>query len=175
MTTRTNSSAGIRARNQLLDEQLADLLAQISADVLLAAARSEDATDPPDAEESWSVAQQLAHLGEFTAYFASELDRWVAGSQVVVGRTAETSAVRNDAVVQAPSRSLNELLSAVDDGCARLGAALARLDDHHLDAMTQNVTYGPEPLTAYLDRYVVGHKAAHLQQLGQTLDALTGP
>jgi hypothetical protein len=27
------------------------------------------------------------------------------------------------------------------------------------------VKYGPEPLSAFLDRYVTGHKAGHLDQL----------
>ncbi len=43
--------------------------------------------------------------------------------------------------------------------------ARARSTDDDLDAKTENVKYGPEPLSAFFDRYVVGHKAGHLDQL----------
>lgn len=48
----------------------------------------------------------------------------------------------------------------------QLLADLGRLGDEHLHAVTQNVKYGEQPLTAYLDRYVIGHKSAHRAQLG---------
>ena len=46
-----------------------------------------------------------------------------------------------------------------------LAAALELLVDDDVEAKTENVKYGPEPLTAFLDRYVIGHKAGHLDQL----------
>lgn len=37
-----------------------------------------------------------------------------------------------------------------------------------------NVKYGQDSLTAFLDRYVIGHKAAHVEQLRSTIAAVTG-
>ena len=39
------------------------------------------------------------------------------------------------------------------------------LSDDDVEAKTENVKYGPEPLSAFFDRYVIGHKAGHLDQL----------
>ena len=37
--------------------------------------------------------------------------------------------------------------------------------DDDVEAKTENVKYGPEPLSAFFDRYVIAHKAGHLDQL----------
>jgi hypothetical protein len=42
---------------------------------------------------------------------------------------------------------------------------LETLSDNDVDAKTENVKYGPEPLSAFLDRYVISHKSGHLDQL----------
>jgi len=142
----------LRAGNRRLDE------------ALLAEAESFDPDRLGDAPEGeWSAAQVLAHLGEFPAFFAGELRRWREDPSAVIGRTHEHP-VRL-AAVESPAEALGELVAAMRAAFAELAAALEPLTDDDVEAKTENVKYGPEPLSAFFDRYVIGHKAGHLDQL----------
>ena len=81
----------------------------------------------------------------------------------VVGRTHEHP-VRL-AAVASPAQGLSELMADMRAAFAELAAALEHLSDEDIEAKTENVKYGPEPLTAFFDRYVIDHKAGHLDQL----------
>jgi DinB superfamily len=118
-------------------------------------------TEAPEGE--WSAAQVLAHLGEFPRFFAGELRRWHDDPAAVIGRTIEHP-VRL-AAVQAPAEVLAELVAGMRAAFAELAEALDLLGDFDVEAKTENVKYGPEPLSAFFDRYVIGHKAGHLNQL----------
>ena len=142
----------LRSRNHFLDEEL------------LAEAEAFDPERLDEAPEGeWSAAQVLAHLGEFPRFFAGELQRWREDPTAVVGRTHEHPA--RLAAVSSPTDALNELMAAMRSAFAELAGALRTLSDDDLEAKTENVKYGPEPLSAFFDRYVVGHKAGHLEQL----------
>ena len=114
-------------------------------------------------EGEWSAAQVMAHLGEFPRFFAGELRRWHVDPSAVIGRTTEHP-VRL-AAITSPAEALGDLVANMRAAFAELAAALELLDDDDVEAKTQNVKYGAEPLTAFLDRYVTGHKAGHLDQL----------
>jgi hypothetical protein len=152
------SADDVRAENARLDEAL---LAEAQA---FEPARL---TDAPDGE--WSAAQVLAHLGEFPRFFAGELRRWYDDRSAVIGRTMEHP-VRL-AAVESLADALGELVAGMRAAFAELAAALEALSDDDVESKTENVKYGPEPLTAFFDRYVIGHKAGHLDQLR----ALAGP
>ena len=142
----------VRTENARLDEEL------------LAEARGFDPgrlTVAPEGE--WSAAQVMAHLGEFPRFFAGELRRWHADRSAVIGRTMEHP-VRL-AAIESPAEALDELVAGMRAAFAELAAALELLGDDDMDAKTENVKYGPEPLTSFFDRYVTGHKAGHLDQL----------
>jgi len=142
----------VRAENARLDA------------ALLAEAESFDParlTAAPDGE--WSAAQVLAHLGEFPRFFDGELRRWQADPAAVIGRTHEHP-VRL-AAVESPPAALDALVATMRAALADLAAALEPLTDDDVEAKTENVKYGPEPLSAFFDRYVLGHKAGHLEQL----------
>ena len=142
----------IRAENARLDEEL------------LAEAEAFDPaklTRAPEGE--WSAAQVLAHLGEFPRFFAGDLRRWHDDPSAVIGRTIEHP-VRL-AAVEAPADLLDELVAGMRSAFTELAAALELIGRDDADAKTENVKYGPEPLSAFFDRYVIGHKAAHLDQL----------
>ena len=142
----------VRAENRFLDEEL------------MAEAEAFDAERLDEAPEGeWSAAQVLAHLGEFPRFFAGELQRWRDDPTAVVGRTHEHP-VRL-AAVSSPAEAQSELMAAMRSAFADLAKALDTLSDNDVEAKTENVKYGPEPLSAFLDRYVVGHKAGHLDQL----------
>lgn len=142
----------LRSQNRRLDEELLEAASSVDPAHLHFA---------PDGE--WSLAQVLAHLGEFPRFFAGELARWRNDPGAVIGRTHEHPA--RLAAVADPSGQRDELAAAARESMAVLAEALERLTDADIEAPTQNVKYGPEPLSAFLDRYVVGHKAGHLDQI----------
>ncbi len=150
------SAAAVRHRNADLDTAVLALAETVPPDRLHAV--------PPGDE--WSPAHVLAHLGEFPLFFAAELRRWHGDRSAAVGRTHEhtgrLAAVSDGAVGPA---SLAELTSQIRAAFAALAEALELLADGDLAATMQNVKYGEEPLTAFLHRYVIGHKAGHLRQL----------
>jgi hypothetical protein len=146
------NAQAVRAENARLDE------------AILAEAEAFDParlTDAPEGE--WSAAQVLAHLGEFPRFFAGELRRWHDDPTAVIGRTMEHP-VRL-AAVESPVEALDELITGIRSAFAELAAALDLLGNFDVEAKTENVKYGLEPLSAFFDRYVIGHKAGHLDQL----------
>jgi len=142
----------IKARNRFYDEELLAEADLFDPDRL---------HEAPDGE--WSAAQVLAHLGEFPRFFAGELQRWRDDPTAVVGRTHEHSA--RLAAVESPTDTLSELMAAMRSAFAELARVLNTLSDDEVQAKTENVKYGPEPLAAFFDRYVIDHKAGHLEQL----------
>lgn len=146
------AAAELRAANGRLD---AELLAEA------------EGSDPaalhfaPDGE--WSLAQVLAHLGEFPCFFAEHLRRWRQDPSAVIGRTHEHP--QRLAAVADPKGQLEELVAAARKAFAVLAAELDGLTDDDLVAATENVKYGREPLAGFMERYVVGHKAGHLDQI----------
>lgn len=155
----------VRARNASLDADLRALTSQVPADVL--------GRDPGGGE--WTLAQLLAHLAEFPTFFAADLTRWLDDPSQPVGRTHDHP-TRLAAVEEAGDEELDGLRAEMDEAFTMLADVLEGLEDRHLQAETQNRKYGPEPLTTYLDRYVLRHKAEHVEQLRATLDAVTrGP
>lgn len=148
----------VRRRNAELDDRILSIVDLVDPALLHVLEHK------PEGEEAWSAAMVLAHLAEFPHFFATDLRRFLADPATPVGRTHEHPE-RLAAVAAAGERSLDELRSAVTAAFADLAAALDGLRDHHLAAPTNNRRYGAEPLTAFLDRYVLGHKQGHERQL----------
>jgi uncharacterized damage-inducible protein DinB len=154
----------VRRRNRELDRRLLELFDLVPAERL--------ADDPGGGE--WSLAQNLAHIAEFPGYFPRQLRLWLDGERTVVGRVAEHSADRNDAVPRACGRGLDDLRQQAEATFSALAAVPEDLTDEHLEQPMRNVKCGQESLTAFLDRYVIGHKAAHVEQPRSTIAAVTG-
>jgi uncharacterized damage-inducible protein DinB len=157
------SAEDVRRINAGLDAQLIERIERIEPDQLN--------LDPKNGE--WPLAQNLAHIGEFPRYFAADLRRWLADDSAEVGRTHE-EANRLQAIESAPARDPAELKDDVREAFSELTSALESLEDADLERTMQNRKYGPEPLTKFLDRYILGHKAAHVRQLDETLAAIAG-
>lgn len=138
---------------------------------LLAAAVALDPTrlDASAGDGEWTPRQTLGHLAEFPHFFAREIRRYLTDRTSVIGRTHEhpdrLAAVDEHSN---PRLDIEDLIGAILLAQADLVEALGRLTVADLDSLTQNVKYGEEPLRAFLDRYVIGHKAGHLKQLRGT-------
>jgi len=151
----------VRIANDELDERLRTLAAAIPAELLH--------KDP--GEGQWTLAENLAHIAEFSRFFAADLAAQLEHEGATVGRTHEHPG-RNAAIAAATSKSLDDLRECLDTAFAALADQLGQLRSEHLDRVGHNRKYGPEPLERFLDRYVLGHKAAHAQQLEMTINAV---
>lgn len=169
MTDDNDSEAGadrLRQRNRDLDTQLLDLVAQVPEAQLH--------TDPGDGE--WSLAENLAHIGEFPCFFAREIAAMLRADvdeDLEVGRTHEHPD-RVEAVAAAAGRNRDQLADAVATALDEMANTLRHVTDDDLQRTFTNRKYGAEPLIAYLERYVLGHKAAHVDQLRRTLRLVGG-
>lgn len=152
------TAASVRAANRTLDEELRAVMSRVTdAQLHLRTAPDE-----------WTVAEQLGHISEFPVCFATQLRAWRRDRSVPVGRTHE-SADRLAGVARAAGRDAGALHGEATAALAELEEALAELTDRDLASPTRNVKYGDEPLSAFLERYVIGHKRAHAAQLRATL------
>ena len=97
MTTRTfvpqpySSALELVRRNEELDDEL----------LTLAAAVPEEHLHDEFSDEGWTLAQHLGHLGEFPAFYARQLQEWLDGRRVVLGRVDEYDADYLDALERA--------------------------------------------------------------------------
>jgi hypothetical protein len=150
---RPANAAAVRELNASLDADLRTL------------AHTIDASGVPHGD-NWTSAQVVAHLAEMSGFFAEELERWLDDPTATIGRTHDhPSRLAAVAPTRVADTSPRTLQADLDRGLRRLAGALERLDDHDLDRATVNVKYGDEPMTAFLDRYILGHKRGHVDQL----------
>lgn len=150
-------------RNRQLDRRLRDLVTRARADRL---------RDEVGGGE-WSLAENLAHIAEFPRFFGRELAFVLdqPAIDVEVGRTHDHPE-RNAALAAAAGKGYEELAREISSALDDLGGVLDLLTDDDLRRVVVNRKYGPESLAAYLQRYVLGHKGAHVDQLGRTLAGL---
>ncbi len=146
--------------------ELCRLNSELDAGLLRLLTSASAAAMPAPAEGEWSVLQVAAHLAEFPRYFAADLRRWQRDPFAVVGRTHDHP-TRLAAVADANASQLGlaALTARAHAALEELAQALSTLSDDDLAAATLNVKYGREPLSAFLDRYVVEHKRGHIAQL----------
>lgn len=163
-TTTVSSAADAAQQNAELDRTILD------QEYPAALIHTQPPARPDDADP-WTVAEQLCHIAEFQRFFRSHLEAWLEDPAVEVGRTHEHEE-RLAAIETAAGRGPAELVSDIRAAADGLASTLAKLEDDHLTAPMNNVKYGSEPLTAFLDRYVIGHKRAHVEQLDVTLKAV---
>lgn len=150
------TAESVRTRNAELDRALLAEIEQIDPAQL----------HTPQGEGEWTLAELLGHLGEFPAFFAADLAQDLDAPGTEIGRTKEYPG-RLQAVAEAPQKELSQLRARITEAFAAMAATLARLQDADLKRTINNRKFGEEPMVVYLDRYVVGHKAEHLEQLQQ--------
>lgn len=155
------SADAVRAANAELDSRLRALAAAIPAERL----------DSDSGDGQWTLAENLVHIAEFCRYFAVDLTAQLEHEGATVGRTHEHPG-RLAAIALAKGRQLEELRTALDTALDTLAASLDGVRTADLDRIGSNRKYGPEPLRRFLDRYVLEHKAAHVQQLEATINAV---
>jgi uncharacterized damage-inducible protein DinB len=151
----------VRRLNRELDERLRALADEIQPEELH--------VDPCNGE--WTLAENLGHIAEFPRFFAPQVTAQLREDHPRVGRTHEHEE-RLAAIAQARERDLAELRADLAVSFDSFAGTLTELRDDDLTRVAENGKYGPETLSVFLDRYVIGHKAAHVRQLRETIDAV---
>jgi uncharacterized damage-inducible protein DinB len=151
----------------------------MSADEL--AARLESVTDalltevaslPSDlilwkpADDVWSVLEILCHVAEFVPYWTGQTLQITRQSGESWGRTHADPA-RLEAVRQAGSISLPEVMAAIRDGVQKSAAALRALHESDLaiEAMSRNPRWARQPASFLVEHLLIEHVEKHRSQV----------
>ena len=117
----------------------------------------------PETGEAWDRLNVLGHTAEMLAFWVSQLRRGLRGEPY--GRTEEGYRQRR-AGIDAREEERTLRLKA-DRGCGRLLSLLDRLDDADLDRELNSLPGRPTLVRDALERQLVGHLEAHVEQLVQ--------
>ena len=118
----------------------------------------------PDTGESWDRLHVLGHLAEFLPYWTRQL-RMAMLTGRPIGRGEAGYRARQTAIEGGSKRGERALRAGADAACGPLLRLLANLGPHDLDRDLVHDTRGPTTVREVLERYLVGHLEAHLDQL----------
>jgi len=119
-------------------------------------------------EAHWGPPEVLAHLAEMVPYWTGEIERVLAGASepVPFGRVA-TDTVRLSMLERDRSLPARELYDRTISSLERLGRRLATLTEVELARRGLHPRVGEMTVAALPDRFVIGHLAEHVAQLGE--------
>jgi hypothetical protein len=115
--------------------------------------------------------QNLAHIVEFMPYWADEIEKLVAKPGQNFGRTMQQEA-RLQAIQKHGRDSLEQIRAALPGSYARLEEVLESLKDSDLRLTGHHVKFGDETLEWFIEEFVTGHLANHLEQIKGCLAAV---
>jgi hypothetical protein len=125
------------------------------------------------ADGGWTLAETLAHIAEARQFFSQETRRVLATPGIPMGRTVEhPGRLQNiqDHGHDAPDALRSRLIVSHDDMLKTL-SGMANAD---LQLTGEHVRYGPQTLAVFIQRFMVEHDQAHVQQ-AQTLLTVDAP
>ncbi len=136
--------------------------------------RVEAGQEPPsrsEAEDDWTPAEILAHVGEMLPYWLAEIERVLAGSPepVPFGRTT-ADPIRTLTIDRDRTLPTAELYERLASGVERVSVRLLQLDDRQLARRALHPTQGEMPVEAIVERFLAGHLEEHAAQLTARLD-----
>jgi hypothetical protein len=134
----------------------------------LATAEADGLTDPdPGAEERWDAGQVWAHLSEFPTYWLGQLrviQEQPDAEPVPFGRT-KTDELRLASIEQYRMLPTTDLLERVQASLAEVRLALMSIPDAGWSREGRHSTLGVMPVSALVERFIVGHLEEHADQL----------
>jgi uncharacterized damage-inducible protein DinB len=127
----------------------------------------------PPTEGEWSVAELSAHSAEIYGYWAKQIDFLRANPGKPFGRTM-ADPDRIGFVEQHKNDSLASLSAAIRSSSAEAARALRAYDDERWRTVTGLHSARGEMDMDYISNlFLAGHAEEHLEQLDQTLAALS--
>lgn len=122
-------------------------------------------------ENEWTIMQNLAHTVEFMPYWANEVALLVAEPGRSFGRTMQHEG-RLRGISDHEQDTLSRLQSLLPGSYARMEETLSKLTDRDLALTGTHVKYGTQTLAWFIEEFITGHMAAHVEQIKVALAAV---
>jgi uncharacterized damage-inducible protein DinB len=123
------------------------------------------------AENEWTIMQNLAHIIEFTPYWAGEIEKLITTPGANFGRSIQDER-RLRAISEHSSDSLKQIKAALPDSYTRLEQLLSKLKDSDLALTGLHPRYGEKPLDGFIEDFVTGHLKGHVEQIKAAMAAV---
>jgi uncharacterized damage-inducible protein DinB len=122
------------------------------------------------AENVWSIAQILGHVGEAAPYWAGEIQRVIANPGAQWGRNHHDEA-RLAAVAATSQRSTRDIVAGFSEAAKTVASTLRSLreTDLQIQSPSRNPRWGVKPMSFVLDNLVVSHLRGHRDQIMRNL------
>lgn len=150
---------------------------EAAADAMLAEVKKlpTDVITWKPAADVWSVMEILCHVAEFLPYWTSQTLQIVRQPDEQWGRN-HTDTARLDAVQQAGSRSVADVVNAIRAAARTSAAAIRELRDTDLavEALSRNPRWARKPASFVIDDLLIGHLEKHLGQIQRNVKQFHG-
>lgn len=130
---------------------------------------SEDVLYHPSAEaDGWTLAEVLAHITEARQFWCNDIRRIQASPGLKVGRTADHPG-RLQAVREHGHDSIAAFRDRFVSGYELVVETLKGVTEADLQIGLEHISAGPQTLGEFIQRFIVGHDKAHVEQARQLL------
>ena len=134
---------------------------------LLGQANEQRLYQHPD-DEGWTAAMALVHIAEARQFFAGEIQKILATPGVTVGRTMDDPH-RLQTIADHGHASPADIRRKLTTSYEQIIKTLNGLSVADLTLNIEHVTLGPHTLAEFIQRFLVGHDRAHVQQVSHLL------
>lgn len=114
-------------------------------------------------EEYWTLAESLAHITEARQFWSGEVGKIQATPGAKVGRTLEDTG-RLQAVEAHGHDSVETLRNRFVTSYEVVVKTLTGLTEEDLPLQGEHIRFGPLSLDAFIQRFIVEHDRAHVEQ-----------
>ena len=119
-------------------------------------------------EDSWTLAEVLAHMAEARQFFAGEIRKVLTTSQTKVGRMLDNPQ-RLQNIDDHGQDSLETIRQRLIDSHQAMIETLNELAEADLEKTVEHIAYGPLTLEAFIQRFLIGHDRIHVEQSNDLL------
>ena len=153
----------------LIDQILAEFEESQQAFLELLAQTDEASLYHKGDAADWSAAMVLVHIAEAREFFAGEIEKILAEPPETVGRTLDDPH-RLQTIASYGQASVEEIRRRLVRSHQIMAGTVRKVTATHLKLQPVHVSYGPLTMTEFLQRFVVGHDRAHVQQVKTLLE-----
>jgi uncharacterized damage-inducible protein DinB len=125
----------------------------------------------PIAEE-WTLAENLVHVAEARQFFTGEVRKVLATPGATIGRGLDhPSRLQN--IVEHGHEARQFISHQLISSYEQVVHLLEQMSLDDMQEMGNHFKYGPQPLAAFIEHFIIEHDQAHIEQV-QTLLAQHG-
>jgi uncharacterized damage-inducible protein DinB len=117
----------------------------------------------PPGEESWTLAESLAHITEARQFWSDEIEKVLATPGAKVGRTADHHG-RQQAVKEHGHDSVDALRRRFTTSYEYVVKTLSQITEQDLQLSCEYIAAGSLTLAEFIQRFLVEHDRSHVAQ-----------